>query len=124
MTLGRMARRVPKSMLHSWTYAPRRSAAIRRDLVKYATATDHGDLLQGTCRLATFPEPTLILWSRADTVMPHDHAEQLARAMPDARLETFESGSVLLQLDRPRSVTEYLLRFLLGTAYPRDRDLP
>ena len=57
-------------------------------------------------------------------VMPCDHADRLARAMPDARLQTFDTGNVLPQLDRPRSVTVHLLWFLSGTAYARDRDHP
>lgn len=115
MTLGRLARRVPKRMLRSWTDGPRRSAAIRRDLSKYATASDLHDLLDATGRLRDFTKPTLLLWSKADRLMPYQHAVRLAAAMPVAQLVTFDSGNALLQLDNPSEVAKQLILFLAGS---------
>ncbi len=116
LTLGRMARHVPRSMLRGWVAGPRKSKAVRQDLVKYIRATDLDDLLSATEDLATFARPTLVLWSRQDRVMPYAHAIRLTESMRSAELLTFETGKTLLQLDQPTLVAEHLTRFVTPTS--------
>jgi pimeloyl-ACP methyl ester carboxylesterase len=55
--------------------------------------------------------PTLVLWGSADRVVPARLGRRLAREIPDAGLELFETGHAP-QEERPRELSETLARFL------------
>ncbi len=101
-TLGPMSRRpIDRGLLSRWTSPLLRSRAVRRDLVKYATAPDFS-AIDAACRaLSGFDRPAVVLWSRTDQMMPFAHAVALSDALPRASLVAFDDGGSLLQIDEP-----------------------
>jgi pimeloyl-ACP methyl ester carboxylesterase len=86
------------------------SRAVRWDLKKYATAPDFAAIADATARLGHVERPVTVIWSRADTMMPFDHAQRLAELMPHSRLVALDHGGTLLQIDHPRRVAEEINR--------------
>ncbi len=101
-TLGPMSRRpIERGLVLRWTAPLLRSRAVRRDLVKYATASDFS-AIDAACRaLSSFDGPAVVLWSRTDQMLPFEHAVAIAESMPRARLVALDDGGSLLQLDEP-----------------------
>jgi len=56
--------------------------------------------------------PTLVLCGRQDTLMPLERHEEMARAIPGARLEIIEDCGHLSTLERPVEVSAALRRWL------------
>ena len=101
-TLGPMSRRpIDRRLVSRWTAPLLRDRAIRRDLVKYATAPDFSAIDTACRALSGFDAPALLLWSRTDRMMPFAHAVAMSEALPRARLVTFDDGGSLLQIDEP-----------------------
>ena len=65
-------------------------AEIRRDLRRLLGGIKPSQTLDAAARLTSFNRPVLIAWS-ADRFFPLEHAERLARLLPDARLEWIEA---------------------------------
>ncbi len=101
-TLGPMSRRpIDRALLRRWTSPLLRDRAVRRDLVKYATAPDFSSIAAACHALSGFDRPSVLLWSRTDRMMPFAHAVALSRSMPQATLVAFDDGGSLLQIDEP-----------------------
>ena len=49
-----------------------------------------------------------------DPATPPEHAERIAAAIPDARLEVLDPGAHLVNVERPEAVTELILDHLEG----------
>lgn len=60
--------------------------------------------------------PTLVLHGDADTVIPLDHGEQLAAAIPGARLEVLPGAGHGFLLTRRRATADRIRRFLTEEA--------
>ncbi len=104
-TLGPMSRRpIDRGLVSRWTAPLLRDRAVRRDLVKYATAADFSAIDAASRALSGFDGPVVLLWSRTDRMMPFAHAVALSEALPRARLVAFDEGGSLLQLDEPARV--------------------
>ena len=63
---------------------------IRRDLRRLLGGIKPSQTLDAAARLTSFNRPVLIAWSADDRFFPLEHAERLARLLPDARLEWIE----------------------------------
>ncbi|EXJ75642.1 uncharacterized protein A1O5_00149 [Cladophialophora psammophila CBS 110553] len=63
-------------------------------------------------RLKDITAPTLVAVGRHDYVTPVSFAEEIAREVPDARLEVFEHSGHSPQSDEPEKFREVLLDFL------------
>ncbi len=101
-TLGPMSRRpIDRRLVSRWTAPLLRDRAVRRDLVKYATASDFSAIDVACRALSEFDGAVVLLWSRADRMMPFAHAVAISRALPQAKLVAFDDGGSLLQLDEP-----------------------
>ncbi len=114
-TLGPMSRRpLDPRLVSRWTAPLLRDRAVRRDLVRYATAPDFS-AIDAACRaLPEFRGPILLLWSRTDRMMPFGHAVAMARSLPRARLVAFDDGGSLLQIDEPVRVAAEINALALG----------
>ena len=64
--------------------------------------------------LASVRAPTLVLRGRKDHLVPHAHAEELARAQPDGRVRVLEAGHVPM-VEQPEELSRELLGFLAAT---------
>ena len=56
--------------------------------------------------------PTLVVASRNDALMPVELMEEMARAIPDARLEVVEDCGHMTSLERPKELTRLLVDWL------------
>ncbi len=63
-------------------------------------------------KLSNSRVPTLILWGSADDVVPVERAEDLRRALPDARVVVLEGAGHACYLDAPEPFHAELLVFL------------
>lgn len=65
--------------------------------------------------LSTIRAPTLLLWGDLDPLVPVAQGEEMARAIPDARLVVLEGAAHVPMADRPEAFNRHLLGFLGGT---------
>ncbi|OYT71759.1 MAG: hypothetical protein CFK52_07110 [Chloracidobacterium sp. CP2_5A] len=61
-------------------------------------------------------QPTLLLWGERDTFVPPMRGRQLARVMPNARLEVLPNASHCPQEDQPEQVNALLRQFYRESA--------
>ncbi len=59
--------------------------------------------------------PVLIIWGRRDRIIPVTHAEHAHQAIPDSRLEIFDTAGHMPQLELPARFVAVLERFLEET---------
>ena len=64
--------------------------------------------------LAQIRCPTLVLGAREDALMPLETREEMARAIPGARLAVIEDCGHMATLEQPEKVTELLAQWLRG----------
>jgi pimeloyl-ACP methyl ester carboxylesterase len=55
--------------------------------------------------------PTLVVWGAADRMVPREHGEAYARAIPGARLEIIEEAGHLPQLESPERLVHVVKEF-------------
>ncbi len=85
--------------------------AIRPDVRKLLSGLDPAYTLDAAAKLTSWRKPTLIAWSAEDRFFPREHAERLARVIPDARLEWIEGARTFSPEDRPERLAELILDF-------------
>lgn len=100
----------------SYTLPSLVSRAIRRDFIAFLREYGKRDTIAAAERLPEFDRPTLIAWSREDRVMPPRHGEELARLLPDARLEWIEDSYTLSPEDQPERLAELIAAFMAEPA--------
>lgn len=104
---------LPDELFDEWFRPAVQSAAIRRDLVKFATgAPPRRRLLELSSRLATFDRPVLVVWAREDRMMPLAHADRLVGLFPDARKVVIDDSWTLIPEDQPAVVARALRDFV------------
>lgn len=64
-------------------------------------------------RITRIRRPTLVTWGRQDRVVPPHHALKLAREIPDARLELFDTGHAP-HAERPDDFVQVVRHFCEG----------
>jgi pimeloyl-ACP methyl ester carboxylesterase len=89
--------------------------AIRRDLRRLLAGIKPSQTLDAAARLTRFDRPVLIAWSADDRFFPLEHAERLAKLLPDARLEWIEGARTFSPEDKPERLAE-LIRGFVGEA--------
>jgi pimeloyl-ACP methyl ester carboxylesterase len=85
---------------------------IRRDLRRVLAGLDSRYTLDAAGRLTAFRGPALIAWSRDDRFFPAQHAERLARVLPNATLEWIEGARTFSPEDRPERLAEAIGSFV------------
>jgi pimeloyl-ACP methyl ester carboxylesterase len=89
---------------------------IRRDVRRLLGGLDPAYTLDAATRLTGWDKPALIAWSREDRFFPPEHAERLAKVIPDARLEWIEGARTFSPEDRPERLAELILDFARAPA--------
>jgi pimeloyl-ACP methyl ester carboxylesterase len=84
---------------------------IRRDVRRVLGGLDSTYTLDAAARLTSFDKPALIAWSTDDRFFPPNHAERLAKLIPDARLEWVEGARTFSPEDRPDRLAELIGSF-------------
>ena len=104
---------LPDGLFDEWFRPAVENAAVRRDLVKFATgAPPRRRLLELSERLRTFTRPVLVLWAREDRMMPLDHADRLAALFPDATKMIVDDSWTLIPEDQPEVMAGALREFV------------
>lgn len=119
LPLGVASALPPHDIAESWFAPSRRSAGVRRDLVKVIRGVHPRHTLSAAERLRAFDRPTLLAWCSDDRLFPLADAERLAALLPDARLQVIPGTRALVPEDQPDLLADALLTFLAATAPAR-----
>ncbi|TCJ94938.1 alpha/beta fold hydrolase [Nocardia alba] len=104
---------IPDSLYDEWFRPAVENAAIRRDLVKFATgAPSRRRLLELSEQLRTFTRPVLVVWAREDRMMPLAHADRLVALFPHASKVIVDDSWTLVPEDQPQAVAAALRAFV------------
>lgn len=91
--------------------APLDDPAISRDARKLITGAHKRQTIAAAEGLREFPRPVRFAWGTEDRFFKLAHAERLAAAVPDARVEPIPGGGTFVALDRPERVAELIGEF-------------
>lgn len=104
---------LPDALFDEWFRPAVENAAIRRDLVRFATgAPPRRRLLELSGKLGTFDRPVLVVWAREDRMMPLAHADRLVELLPDARKVIVDDSWTLIPEDQPEAMARALREFV------------
>jgi pimeloyl-ACP methyl ester carboxylesterase len=106
-----------RGLTRDWV-EPLGSAAIRRDLAKFARQVDSQVLLDAASRFSHFTGPVRILWGEKDAYFGVDLGRQLTEAFPHASLTLVPGGRTFLPLDHPAEVTSEIMAGIQHTETP------
>jgi pimeloyl-ACP methyl ester carboxylesterase len=110
---GRLSKRPVDPIIEdTWMLPALEDADVRRDAYKVLQIFDTQRLNNAADKLGSFTGPALIAWSREDPLFPADHGRQLARELPNARLEFIDDCWALSMLEQPRRLAELMCDFL------------
>jgi pimeloyl-ACP methyl ester carboxylesterase len=87
------------------------SAAVRRDLRKVISGIHPRHTLAAAERLGSFDRPVLLVWTRERDFFPWDHAERLAAAFGNARIQEVEDSYTFVPEDQPTRLAELISEF-------------
>ena len=105
-------KRVDAAIEKDWIAPFFSDARVRRDIIALLASVDTKYTLQAAEDLRSFDKPALIAWARDDKVFPPRHAEELARLIPDARLEWIEDSRTFVSIDQPERVAQLIRDFV------------
>jgi pimeloyl-ACP methyl ester carboxylesterase len=105
-------RPIEQEAVDSYALPALRDAGVRRDVRKFLIGLDKRYTLEAAEGFRDFRKPALIAWSREDKLFPSEHAERLARALPDSRLEWIDDSLFFSPEDRPDRVADLIGSFV------------
>jgi pimeloyl-ACP methyl ester carboxylesterase len=107
-------RPIPDELVDQWLEPALTTAAIRRDLRKYAGDTRQGrrQLVKANPHLADFAKPVLVVWAAEDKVMPAAAGRRLAASFPDSRFVEIPDSRTLIPIDQPRALADAIATFV------------
>jgi pimeloyl-ACP methyl ester carboxylesterase len=88
--------------------------AVRAELRRFLPAMHPRHTREAADRLSGFVRPALIAWSADDRFFPREHAEELARTLPQGRLAWIEDSYTFSPEDRPDRLAELIADFADG----------
>jgi pimeloyl-ACP methyl ester carboxylesterase len=95
----------------SYVLPPLSDAGVRRDAAKILRGADPKYTLEAAEKLRDFGSPTLLAWASEDRFFPPEHAERLAKIIPDARVEWIEDSYSFVSEDQPGRLAELIAGF-------------
>lgn len=117
IAFGRLVRRpIPREIMDAYLAPMHTDRRIRRDGARLLRSIRSADLWEVTRRLPDFEGPALLVWHRGTGAFSLDHAEVLARLLPDARLVTVEDTAAFIPEDQPAALATAIEGFLEQTA--------
>lgn len=103
---------IPDEIVKSYIEPAATSAAIRRDVGKFARTTSNKVTMQAAKELAQFKRPILLLWTPEDRFFPMRLAERFQTELPDVTLEVIGDAHVFVAEDQPERVADGIARFI------------
>ncbi|MEO8092455.1 MAG: alpha/beta hydrolase [bacterium] len=107
--------KIPDELSASWLAPSASDEGIRRDLRKFTIGIHKRHTLEAAERLGDFDRPTLFAWAPEDRFFKLSHAERLAAAIPDARIETIANAKTFVSLDQPERLAAVISAFMRET---------
>ena len=104
-------RGLPDDVSDSFLAPALRDRRIRRDIAAVLKGISTRYTQEAAARLREFDRPVLLAWAVEDKVFPFEHAERLARAFPDARVERIEDSYTYVPIDQPERTAEAIASF-------------
>ena len=95
----------------SWLRPVRTDAGVRRDLTKVLRGIQPRYTLEAAERLGEFDRPVLLVWTPEKDFFKWEHAEALAKAFPDARLERIDDSYTFVPEDQPERLASLIAEF-------------
>jgi pimeloyl-ACP methyl ester carboxylesterase len=86
-------------------------AGTRRDFRKVLLGIGPRHMRAATEKFGEFDKPVLLVWSREDRLFPYEHAERMAAALPDSRLEPVQDSYTYVVQDQPEHIAKVLKEF-------------
>jgi pimeloyl-ACP methyl ester carboxylesterase len=112
LAYGWLAKRpIERAAEDSYVLPALADSRVRADLRRALVALDARHTRAAAARLPGFERPALVAWSREDRFFPPRHADEVARLLPDARLEWIDDSYTFSPEDRPDRVAELVARF-------------
>ena len=99
-------------LLEDWVRPGLEDSRVRRDTRKFINGISPKQTLQAARDLESFDAPALFAWAPEDRWFKVEHADRLAAAMPNARLERIERSKTFVPIDRPERLAELIGAFI------------
>jgi pimeloyl-ACP methyl ester carboxylesterase len=103
--------RIEREASDSYVLPPLTASGPREDVRRVLPQLEPKYLLEAAAKFAAFERPVQIAWSRDDKFFPPEHAERLARAFPNARLEWIENSRTFSPEDQPERLAGLIREF-------------
>jgi pimeloyl-ACP methyl ester carboxylesterase len=94
----------PASLTRGWIQPLLDSAAIRRDVTRFARGMQRTELLDAAAWLGRFEGPVRLAWGTRDKHFTVELGRRLAAAFPRARLDEVADATTFVSIDRPDAV--------------------
>ncbi|MGI8721056.1 MAG: alpha/beta fold hydrolase [Geodermatophilaceae bacterium] len=112
IAFGWLAKRpVDQQVMDGWVRPCLSDRAVRRDTGKVLRGISPRFTLAAAEKLAHFDRPTLIAWAPEDRFFPMNHAQRLAKSIPDARLDPILDSYTFVPQDQPARLAELIADF-------------
>jgi pimeloyl-ACP methyl ester carboxylesterase len=108
-------RPVDADLTRGWIQPLLDSAAVRRDITRFARGMRRTELLDAATWLGDFTRPVRLVWGTRDRHFTVDLGRRLADAFPHAQLDEVPDATTFVSIDRPDAV---------ATAVRDVRDVP
>jgi pimeloyl-ACP methyl ester carboxylesterase len=109
-------RRLDDELLEAWVRPGLEDSAVRRDGGKFIRGMSPKHTEQAARKIGRFRAPALFAWAPEDRFFPIEHAERLAAAMQDARLERIPDAKAFVSLDQPQRLAGAIRDFVRETS--------
>jgi pimeloyl-ACP methyl ester carboxylesterase len=112
MTFGWLSKRpLEPPVVQAFLRAARSDCRIRRELAAILRTISNRYTLNAAERFREFDRPVLIAWAPEDRLFPFCHAERMADAFPNARLERIEDSHTFVSIDQPERTADLIASF-------------
>ena len=116
MTFGRLSKRLlPDAVVDAWLTPARSDPRILADLAAVLRGIDPAATWRAAARFDSFTRPVLLAWAPEDRFFPLRHAEAMAAAFPDARLERIDDSATFVSIDQPARTAALIASFVDAT---------
>jgi pimeloyl-ACP methyl ester carboxylesterase len=89
-----------------------RHRGIRRDLAKVLRALRSRYTQEAAEKLERLEAPALMVWAPEDRFFPNEHAERLAKLVPDGRVVEIRDSLAFVSEDQPEQTAEAIAAFM------------
>jgi len=113
----------PASLTRAWIQPLLDSAAIRRDVTRFARGMRRTELLHAATWLGQFEGPVRLVWGTRDKHFTIGLGRRLAATFRRARLDEVADATTFVSIDRPDAVVS-AVRDVLATSHRWDRPTP